>query len=382
MNPHSVKKEKKIYKNRKFFLPLSILLIILLFMPNKLIQSIIIFFMAVLIFSKLYSAILKKSINVYRTMPEIRTNRLDSVEITLYIENNCILPCPVCFVSDRPGTLCKTESPGRVIFSIQGRERTSFSYTLTGYQRGVYHVGPIFIQGSDPLELFPFEKQIDSLCSIIVRPTRINQPISIKTGFPQGYISVKDKRYEDITMYRSIRDYKTGDELKRINWTVSARFGKLYTNEYQESLSCPVFVFLNLSEEEYPLRLKWDIGESAIETVASIITSASLQGQNCGFSTTGCFEDSDDKEFTFLLPRSNQSNCILDLLSKIQLSKTTLFRTTILERSIVSTPAGSVFYYVGPTLTTENQGIFEQKLFSMAIANSITLRIIYCGTRE
>ena len=167
------------------------------------------------------------------------------------------------------------------------RETRTVRYTIVGNHRGEYTVGPLQIASSDPLGLFPFKKIIKDSCTVLVRPARVDAPLAFNSGIPQGSISVHDPRFEDVTLYRSVRDYVAGDELKRINWKSSARFGKLFTNEYQDSLNCPVFVYLSLSANDYPLHLRHSLAESAIEVAAALIERASLMKQQCGFASSG-----------------------------------------------------------------------------------------------
>ena len=183
-------------------------------------------------------------------------------------------------------------------------------------------------------------------------------------------------------MYRSIRDYEKGDELKRINWKASARFGKLYTNQYEDSFNCPVFVFLNLSDSSYGLKLKWDVAEAAIEYAAAIVSKVGTLNQSCGFATTGITENfTETTSSPFLLPRGNQWNCILDLLSEIQLSNISLFESGLLQRAIKALPSGGKFYYIGPEFSSpEEQVTFEAELYK--IAGHISLETIYCGERS
>ena len=141
---------------------------------------------------------------------------------------------------------------------------------------------------------------------------RINLITKAIPGRPQGALSIQNKIYEDITLRRSIRPYETGDEFKRINWFISAKYNSLFTNEYENSFDVPFFVFLNLAEDDYTLDLRHSKGETAIEIAAAIVEASKRFRQPCGFAAFG-------SDFPFLLPRQNQSESILDVLSLIKM---------------------------------------------------------------
>ena len=175
---------------------------------------------------------------------------------------------------------------------------------------------------------------------ITVRPARIKLITEVVPGFPQGNLKINNPCYEDITMRRSIRDYMNGDELKRINWRASARFASLYTNQYENSFDAPLFVFLNLAEEDYDLHNRRYYSEKAIEIAASIIEKARVLRQRCGFAAYGT-------GFPYLPPRQNQSDSILDLLSLIKCEKGKLDYDPQKKFSN-QLPTGTLLFIVGP----------------------------------
>ena len=84
-------------------------------------------------------------------------------------------------------------------------------------------------------------------------------------------IAVLNRLYEDVSRFRSLREYQPGDELRRINWKVSARLGKLHTTEYNPSLYFPILVLLNLCAPDYPLEGRYPHMERAIELAGSLV---------------------------------------------------------------------------------------------------------------
>jgi len=332
------------------------LLVVFLFFPGKAVQFVSAFALLAGFFSWAYSRVLESGFTAERSIRALRIARFDRLELSVTITNNSFLPVASCLLTDSPGELSIAAEDGRWLLAIRARETRTLRYVIAGNRRGEYTVGPLQISSSDPLGLFPFKKTIKDNCAILVRPARVDADLAFNSGIPQGSISVRDSRYEDVTLYRSVRDYVAGDELKRINWKSSARFGKLFTNEYQDSLNCPVFVFLSLSANDYPLHLRHSLAESAIEVAAALIERASVKKQQCGFASTGILSGGSEKPF--IRVGSSQAECILDILARISMAETE-DDGELLARALYTIPSGSRFFRIGPT-PGESQIPFRQ----------------------
>lgn len=288
--------------------------IVFLFSPVRLLQCVTLAITLGVLLSKLYSEVLKKSITVEKPVNSLRAACGDDFPLTFTVTNRSHLPVYACYVYDSLGSLSVTSDQSRFLFKLRPGEIKTLTYRTHGSFRGLYHTGPVTVTGSDPLGLFPFSLSFKVQCRILIHPAEIQYPFSLTSGIPQGSMNINDICYEDVTMRRSLREYHPGDEQKRINWRASAKYGSLFTNEYQNTFDCPVFVFLNLALEDYPLEQRYDRGEKAIKIAASIIRQAELLHQKCGFAAYA-------SDFPYLPPASGQAGCILDLLALIQMEK-------------------------------------------------------------
>lgn len=306
-------------KVRNLFL---FILILFLFSPWKFLQAIFMSVLLCIMLSYLYSWRLVKNITAERTLRSVSLARNETARITFTITNRGRLPALTCFVQDYADELYVLNGEDRRLLSLRRREKVALSYTLMGTHRGQYTIGPVTIKTSDPLRLFPVELKLDAPCTVTVRPARIELPVTAKPGFPQGVLKIQNIAYEDVTMRRTLREYRSGDEQKRINWRASAKHGgstgaegqQLFTNEYEATFDAPIFVFLNLALEDFPLKQRYEQGEKAIEIAAAIIEKSSMLGQKCGFAAYGT-------GFPYLAPAKNQAGVILDLLATIQMTE-------------------------------------------------------------
>ena len=341
-----------------------------LFSANKMIQVIVSFLMLLYLFSWIYSKILSKNITIKRTVKEFRINRTDFFTVTIEVCNNSFLPIIYSEVFDSPAPLQTFAEGARFCVSLGGKRKTFLKYNVSGVTRGEFFISPLVLKTSDPLGFFNIEIVNDEKCRVLVIPAKRELNFLVKEGIPQGEIIVNDKRYEDLSLYRSIREYQSGDEFKRINWKVCARFGKLFTNEFQDSLNSPFFVYLDLCLDNYPNQFTYKVVEKAVEVSASLLMYSKRLKQENGFATNGIIKSSDE-EINGMQPyfpiRANQTENLLDMTALLQpIEKKDFSSIENLKKALWHLNSNTDFYYVGPKEIDEEVKslleYFERKL--------------------
>ena len=341
-----------------------------LFSANKMIQVISSFLMILYLLSWIYSKILSKNITIRRTVKEFRINRTDFFTVTIEVCNNSFLPIIYSEVFDSPAPLQTFAEGARFCVSLGAKRKTFLNYKVSGNTRGEFFISPLVLKTSDPLGFFNIEIVNDEKCHVLVIPAKRELDFLVKEGIPQGEIIVNDKRYEDLSLYRSIREYQNGDEFKRINWKVCARFGKLFTNEFQDSLNSPFFVYLDLCLDNYPNQFTYKVVEKAVEVSASLLMYSKRLKQENGFATNGIIKSSDE-EINGMQPyfpiRANQTENLLDMTALLQpIEKKDFSSTDNLKKALWHLNANTDFYYVGPKEIDEEVKslleYFERKL--------------------
>jgi uncharacterized protein (DUF58 family) len=265
------------------------LLLVVLFFPLRVLQLIALLFVAVVALSYLYSLIISRYLTVSRRDRVLRTHRFDPMEIVLIVENRGPLPIHYLNILDEQNSFFASE-PGQFLVKLRPGERRMLRYPIESQHRGLYSVGPALIQGSDPLGLFPFRKKTEQTQTLIVYPEVL--PLSWRgtEGLPAGTIPVHNRVYEDVTRYRSLREYLPGDALRRINWKASAKTGQLFVTDYLPLLHTPVLVLLNLNSEDYPMRLRSHRMERAIVLAASLVVHFLALRQEVGLIASARLE--------------------------------------------------------------------------------------------
>jgi len=276
---------------------ICILVAFYLFTPLAMIQFLCLFFLFILIGSRLYSEYLIRNIRISRQDSELRVFRFEWVRVELKLENRGLLPAFMLVLGDAPGNLSVLKF--RKIICTLGRR----SWTMMNWQgycadRGVFTLGPAMVRGADPLGLFPFQLTAVETSLLYVYPVLCSISLKHPAGIPLGNMISPNPLYEDITRCRSLRPYNHGDEPRRINWKISARmsfghadmsFGRtgshsvsFMVNEYETTASYPLMIFLNADQSEYPAKKQGDYIERAVEAAAALCLKAARERQELG----------------------------------------------------------------------------------------------------
>ena len=263
-----------------------LLLFIVLFAPPPLMRGFAAALLAIRALAFGYLLIVRTGVAVSRGEPLVHANRFAPFTCTLTVRNRTPLPIHFLTIADRIGSF-GARGPAQFVTGLGPWEERTFSYELEGRERGEYHLGPVDLVGTDPFGFFPWRTQAPSHQQVIVYPDIFALDLHHKRGLPSGSLKVLNKLYEDVTRYRSLREYQPGDEPKRINWKASARMGALFSMEYVPSIYFPVLVLLNLTADDYPLAQRAHLVERAIEAAASLVFYFVGIGQEVGLASSG-----------------------------------------------------------------------------------------------
>jgi hypothetical protein len=198
------------------------LILVYLFSPFFILQFISFFLFFIIIGSKMYSASLLRNLYLVRREGDLRNFRYEWVKVELAVENCGRLPAFMLAVSDSPGRLSVFRN-NKSLRTLRGRSRLVISWQGHCSNRGIFNIGPASIRGSDPLGLFPFFAAAPETTRLVVYPPPGQIALRSPGGIPQGTRVITNPLYEDVTRWRSLREYQAGDEVRRINWKATAR---------------------------------------------------------------------------------------------------------------------------------------------------------------
>ena len=342
------------YKYLSVCLPLAVFIFI--FTPWRPIQFVCLFFIFLLLGSRLYSEYLCRCLRITRRDRELRGFRHEWIDVELVVENHGRLPAYMLASGDSPGMIAVFKD-NKSLGTLGGLRSRMLKWQGFSTYRGLYILGPAQLRGSDPLGLFPFVLTSDETCRLFVYPAPGHVRLKPPGGIPLGVLASGNPFHEDLTRRRSIREYTGGDELRRINWKASARMTTndsftLMVNEYESSLSYPLVVFLNADPAEYAPRTREYYLERIIEAAASLCVMASRDRQTLGFILyTSPFEPAE-----IISPAASAHIPILERLAVFERRKihededadNNKGSVTILLEKAKTLPFGTRLVYAGP----------------------------------
>ena len=264
---------------------LFILLFLVLFLPHWGLQAAALFVFTVIVLAYLYSRLVRRALQVERRQDVLRGHRLETMRVRILIENRSAIPIHFFMLRDHDDGLA-VDTP-QLFVGIGPWQKTEFSYRVESRTRGEFHLGPIMLRGGDPLGLFHWQRRVAAPMRVVVYPRMHRLELPNRKGLPAGNLPTPDRIYEDVTRYRSLREYIPGDDMRRIHWKASARLGSLHTVEYVPALFFPLVVMLNLSLEDYPEKNRYSLIERAVEMAASLTAHFVGLEQEVGLISSG-----------------------------------------------------------------------------------------------
>ena len=205
-------------------------------------------FWALLFFgSWLWSTFSLRSLQFKRSARTIRAQVGQIFEERFEIQNQNRFPRLWMEIRD------KSPLPGadgsRVITMLKGRQSRSYLARVRLVKRGVFPLGPTVIATGDLFGLFPNEKEIAEIDSLLVYPMMVDV-----RGFPNppgllpGGEALRRRTHQITPNAAGVREYTTGDPLNRIHWLSTARRGRLIVKEFELDPLADVWIFLDAAE--------------------------------------------------------------------------------------------------------------------------------------
>lgn len=155
--------------------------------------------------------------------------------------------------------------------------------------RGHYRLGPLVLQGSDPMGLFARSAAAGRTDEVIVYP----RPLPLPSLYLQGLSSYKlsDQRTAPLAgatqEFYGIRPYQYGDDLRRIHWKSTARTGRLAIKEYEQRVSTAATIILDLQQAAHRGAGAQSSLEYAVTIAASFARHVVDSGNSLSLISTG-----------------------------------------------------------------------------------------------
>ncbi|QYJ04731.1 DUF58 domain-containing protein [Nocardioides panacisoli] len=169
--------------------------------------------------------------------------------------------------------------PRFVLQGLRREWRRTVSYSVRSDVRGEYSIGPLRLTANDPFGLLQVRTTVPGSATLTVMPRTVHLPRGNLGGGwggsgehrPQAFASGSA---EDVT----VREYRRGDELRRVHWHSSAHAGQLMVRKEEQPWEARATVLLDNRVRSHRGRGLASSFEFAVTAAASLVAHLDEQG--------------------------------------------------------------------------------------------------------
>ena len=210
------------------------------------------------------------------------------VPIAVRLSNKGRLPLPWIQAQESVAVQLKFGESLNQVVSLGREESAVFHYKVIARRRGYYQLGPMRLTTGD---LFGIQAEMNALVpadylTVYPRLTPLTQ-LGLPSRLPFGTIASHQRLFEDPARPTGIRDFRSGDTMRQINWKATAHTRQLMVKTFQPAISLETAVLLNLHLPDYNVRNRQDVVEWSIEVAASLAAHLVNQRQAVGLVCNG-----------------------------------------------------------------------------------------------
>lgn len=180
-----------------------------------------------------------------RSLEPARVTMGSQAKIELRLENTARLPSAPLLVEDQVPYAFGTR-PRFVLRRIQPGAARTLIYRVRSDSRGRFPIGPLSLHSADPLGLFEMTRSFTTRQLLTVAPkTETLSPITLGTvwsGRGDGHAAHTAAAGEDDV---GVREYRHGDELRRIHWPATAHRGEIMVRREEQTWHSRATVLLD-----------------------------------------------------------------------------------------------------------------------------------------
>ena len=251
-----------------------------------------------------------------RSLRPVRASVGGRISVTIRLHNLGRLETGVLLLEDRlPYQL---GPPARfVVPGIGGDDRELLNYDFAAGARGRYTIGPLLARLSDPFGLAQVTSELAGTSEVVIHPRVESLPppslggelASASTTRVRHLFSQGDEFY-------TTRDYRDGDDLRKVHWRSSAKRGQLMIRQEERPWQARALLALDLRREAH----RGQGAQSSFERMISIVASMAARLSASGYELALLTDDGQQVRPT---GASDQSTAVLDFLASVEPSRST-----------------------------------------------------------
>ncbi len=283
-----------------------------------------------------------------REITPTRVQAGQSATVALHLQNPGRVPTGLMLLEDQVPYVLGSR-PRFVLDQLRPRWQRSMAYTVRSEIRGRYSIGPLTVRLSDPFGFVELNRAFTARAALVVTPVVAELPPVRLSGDWSGTGDNRPRAFaaagtEDIT----VREYRMGDDLRRIHWRSSARADELMVRREEQPYQSRASIMLDTRGTAHRGSGPASSFEYAVSAAASI--GAHLSGQ--GFTLRLLTDEARGGDITWHdrgISSGVEVQLLLDSLAVINTSS----RTHIADASIERNASGLVIAVLGATSPTD-----------------------------
>jgi len=249
-----------------------IAIIVGLFLANGSFMAIslpIVMYLAVL---SLFMEEAEASFQIRREISNIRIMACESVEVTVTVKNTGSRIELLEVIDNLPEYVHLKEGNNRALMGLDQGDEETFSYVLDCPLRGRYVLDDIELKIMDAGRLHTVKANITEASEFsVVAAVEPMKGVKISPRKTRNWVGmIKSRRVGIGTEFYGIRDYVSGDEMRKINWKATSRYDRLVTNEFEAECSGDVTLILDARVEANVGHIENSAVEHGVRAVSTI----------------------------------------------------------------------------------------------------------------
>ncbi|MCW2795810.1 DUF58 domain-containing protein [Nocardioides sp.] len=198
--------------------------------------------------------------------------------VNLSLTNEGRTPSGVLLLEDHVPYVLGTR-PRFVLEGIGHGWRRHVTYQVRSDVRGKFDIGPMSVRVSDPFGLVELGRAFRTTVPLVVTPRTVPLPNIPLGGAWTGSGDNRPRAFaigsaEDVT----VREYRRGDDLRRVHWRSSARMGELMVRREEQPWQSRATLFLDNRTRSHRGQGIASSLEAAVSAAASIAVHLSHRG--------------------------------------------------------------------------------------------------------
>ncbi len=209
-------------------------------------------------------------LGLVRSVSPVQVEAGKEARVQLDLTNDGKVPTGLLLLEDQLPYVLGTR-PRFVVDRMGPGRRRSVGYVVRSDVRGRYVVGPLSVRISDPFGLIELGRTFTSTTSLVVVPRVVPLPPIPLSGAWTGSGDNRPRAFasgsaEDVT----VREYRRGDDLRRVHWRSSAHVGELMVRREEQPWQSRATLFLDNRQLAHRGRGAASSPEHAVSAAASV----------------------------------------------------------------------------------------------------------------